>query len=327
MAKARSVESKLAKVRSLRDGPSSPQRVDDLRTALGDASNLVAAEAAAIAGELHITELTADLVAAFDRFLDDPVKTDKLCRAKIAIAEALNQMEYADEDFFWRGARYEQFEPIWGGSQDAAAPLRVACAFGLVRTRAHGAMPLLVDLLCDPEKIARAGAAQALAYSETDAALLLLRLKARLGDKDPEVISECFNGVLKLAPDDGVAFVAEFLEARDLARQEAAVLALGESRRPQAFEVLKAFWQKQPDRGLQETVLVALALLRLPAATDFLLELVADESEAVATAALAALVPHRYDTRLRERIAAAVARNGRATLQAVFEKRFRSNDE
>src|SRR5581483_11775122 len=135
MAKARSVESKLAKVRSLRDGPSSPQRVDDLRTALGDASNLVAAEAAAIAGELHITELTADLVAAFDRFLDDPVKTDKLCRAKIAIAEALNQMEYADEDFFWRGARYEQFEPIWGGSQDAAAPLRVACAFGLVRTR------------------------------------------------------------------------------------------------------------------------------------------------------------------------------------------------
>jgi HEAT repeat protein len=322
MAKARSLESKLAKLRSLRNSPSSPQLVHELRTALGDTSNMVVAEAAAIAGEFRQAELTGDLVATFDRLLDEPLKTDKLCRAKIAIVEALNQMEFDDDDFFWRGARYVQAEPVWGGSQDTAVPVRVACAFALVRIRAHGTLPYLVDLLCDPEKGARAGAAQALAYSETDAALFLLRLKARVGDRDAEVISECFNGVLKLAPDDGMTFVVEFLNARDLAVQEAAVLALGESRRPQAFEALKKFWRTQVESRLQETILVALTLLRLPAATDFLLELVANESEAVAAAALAALVRHRYDDRLRERIAAAVARNGRPALQTYFDKRF-----
>ncbi len=322
MAKARSLESRLAKVRALRTSPPSSALVRELRIALADSLNMIVAEGAAIVGELHLTELTGDLVAAFERFLDDPVKTDKLCRAKIALVEALNQLECADEDFFWRGARYMQDEPVWGGSQDTAAPLRVACAFALVRTRAHDAPAYLVDLLCDPEKSARAGAAQALAYSGTDAALLLLRLKARVGDQDPEVISECFNGILKLAQDEGAAFVAEFLEASDLAVQEAAVLALGESRRPSAFEVLKAFWQKQPDPRLQETILVALALLRLPAATEFLLGLVANEDVAIAGAALAALAPHRYDSRLVERIAAAVTANGRLSLQTVFAKRF-----
>src|SRR5205085_988538 len=122
----------------------------------------------------------------------------------------------------------------------------------------------LVDLLSDPEKPARIGAAQALAYSETEAAGLLLRLKARLGDEEPEVISECFNGILKLTPEDGVPFVAEFLESANIAVQEAAILALGDSRRREALEVLKAFWNRNADGRLQDAILMALALLRLP---------------------------------------------------------------
>jgi hypothetical protein len=39
--------------------------------------------------------------------------------------------------------------------------------------------------------------------------------------------------------------------------------------------------------------------------------------------ALAALAIHRYDARLRERIAAAVSTTGRASLQGYFEERFR----
>src|SRR6516164_7820367 len=193
MAKARSLEDKLAKVRALRTASPSPQRSQELRAALADRSNFVAAEAAEIVGKAQLGELAADLVAAFDHFLEDPAETDKLCKAKIAIAEALNQLDYAEEEFFWRGARYVQMEPVWGKSVDTAAPLRVTCAFSLVRTRAHGVLPYLADLLCDPEKTAREGAAQALAYSETDSGYLLLWLKARLGDEEPEVIAECFN--------------------------------------------------------------------------------------------------------------------------------------
>jgi hypothetical protein len=293
-----------------------------LRTALGDSSNLVASEAAKISGEGRFTDLMPDLVAAFDYFLENPVKKDKLCRAKIAIAEALNQMEYSEEDLFWRGARHVQPEPVWGGSQDTAAPLRVTSAFALVRLHAHGVMPFLVDLLNDSEKAARAGAVQALAYSETEAAGLLLRLKTRLGDQDPEVISECFDGLVKLSPSEGVSFVAEFLESADAAIQEAAVLALGNSRRREAFEILKHFAANLVDARIQETVFLAVSLLRLPEATDFLLAQVATGSAAEARAALAALALHRYDERVCERTAAAVAKSGQAALAATFEKSF-----
>src|SRR5207245_8857967 len=169
---------------------------------------------------------------------------------------------------------------------DTAAPLRVACAFALVRLHARDVLPLLVDLLCDPGKAARAGAAQGLAYSETETAGLLLRLKARSGDPEPDVLSECFNGVLKLTAGEGVNFVAQFLDANNLAIRESAILALGDSRRREAFDVLKAFWEKQFDDRFRETILMALALLRLPAATDLLLSLVGSEEQAVALAAV-----------------------------------------
>src|SRR5262249_21171606 len=158
-------------------------------------------------------------------------------------------------------------------------PVRVACAFSLVRSQALGVMPYLVDLLNDPEKPARIGAAQALAYSGTDAAALLLRLKARVGDQEPEIISEGLTGLIKLTPAVGVLFVAEFLAVPDLGIKEAAVLALGESRRPEAWETLKRFWETRIDSRLDETILMALALSRLSQATDFLLNLVAEDSE------------------------------------------------
>jgi HEAT repeat protein len=324
MAKARSLEQRLSEVRRLRKEAASPELLKELRKALKDSLNLVVAEAAEITAENHLTELAPELVAAFDRFLDERQRIDKQCRAKIAIAEALNQLDFADEEFFWRGARYVQPEPVWGGEQDTAAPVRVACAFSLVRTRAHGVMPYLVDLLNDPEKPARIGAAQALAYSEAAAAALLLRLKARLGDKDPEVISECFSGLMKLTPSEGVSFVGEFLHSPDLGIRESAVLALGESRRPEAFETLKGFWETQIDNRLKETILMAFALLRLPQATDFLLKLVGEGSESVARIALTALAVYWHDDKLRERVAVEVAKRGGADLQALFEARFRA---
>jgi HEAT repeat protein len=324
-AKGRSTEAKLAKVRSLRGAPASPQLLEELRAALTDPSNLVVAETAGLVSEAGLGDLFPALTAAFERFFTNPLKTDKLCRAKIAIAEALNQLEYAEEEVFWRGARYVQFEPVWGGERDTAAPLRVSCAFSLVRIHVRDALPLLADLLSDPEKDARLGAAQALAYSETEAAGLLLRLKARLGDAEPEVTSECFTGLLKLNPEEGVAFVAEFLESGNAAVQEAALLALGDSRRPRAFDVLRRFWEKSVDADLQETILMALSLLRLPAATDFLVGLVETSTRSVAAAALTALALQRYDARLCERVAVILGRNGYEALQGHFQERFHLN--
>jgi hypothetical protein len=325
MAKARSVDARLTRLRQLRGEPLSPQQLQELRDALRQSSNLVVAEAAEIAGELLLAELAPELAAAFERFLDDGERIDKLCRAKIAIVEALNKVEFDDEDFLLRGVRYGQLEPVWGGTHDTAVPVRVACAFGLVRTRHRGVLPLLVDMLVAEDKAERAGAVQALTYSGTEAALLVMRLKARLGDEESEVISECLSGILELSGEQSVAFVAEFLACGDTAVCEAALLALGGSRRPAAFEILKAFAEQDPGE-LQEAAYVALALLRLPAATDYLLSLIAKGPRIVAVEAVSALAVHRYDPSLRERTAEAVAKNGDVSVLSHFRKRFRTDN-
>jgi HEAT repeat protein len=321
MAKPRSFAAKLAALHALRGRPASPELCEELRRALRDPSNLLVAEAAEIAGKARLTEVAPDLAQAFERSLDNPVKTDKLCRAKNAIVLALNTLEFTDEAFYLRGIRYVQLEPGWGKPTDVGVPVRVASAFALVRLRSRGALALLVDLLADEDKAARVGAVQALTYAGSEAAHLLLRLKVRLGDEEPEVICECFTGLLEMAPEPAVPFVAEFLDAADAALQEGAALALGSSRRPEAFLVLKAVWNR-PLRPSPDVLCVALALLRLPAATDFLLSVVAEEPQATAAAAVAALAVHRYDQRIRQRAAAAVAASGHAALRAVFDKRF-----
>ena len=87
---------------------------------------------------------------------------------------------------------------------------------------------------------------------------------------------------------------------------------------------VKEFWEKSFDARLKDVALMAVSILRLAPATDFLLELVATGAEAAAESALAALALHRYDEKLRERTEAAVAKNGRIALRRLFEERFRA---
>ena len=132
--------------------------------------------------------------------------------------------------------------------------------------------------------------------------------------------------LINLDPTDSIPFVARFLEVGNEQSQETAALALGESRRPEALEPLKACWQKQRRRPLEEVILLAIALLRLPAAIDLLLDILAKEKATSALAALSGLVIHRHNPRIQERISEAVAGNGDPALKALFEKKFRTQD-
>src|SRR4051812_29643829 len=105
MSPRASLDDKLASLRELRGQALTPEQKVELRKRVGDRSNLVVAAAAAIAGENALVELAKDLEAAFDRFLVDPLKHDKLCRAKTAIVRALDRMEHRDTEVFWRAAR------------------------------------------------------------------------------------------------------------------------------------------------------------------------------------------------------------------------------
>ncbi len=73
-------------------------------------------------------------------------------------------------------------------------------------------------------------------------------------------------------------------------------------------------------------MLLAIAMLRLPRAIDYLLELVASDSETDAISALFALKIHNYDPRLRLRIAELIQKKGSRALQARFDRDFRTDE-
>jgi HEAT repeat protein len=319
MPKKRGIEAKLAQLSSLAKEPISASSVAELRKFLADSSNFVVADAATIVGKANLPDLAPELVAAFDRFMFDPEETDKQCRAKIAIVEALNKLDYENPEIFLRGFHHVQHEPVWGGTLDTAAALRGASAFGLVRLNHRDAITLLVDLLVDSEKVARVAAVQALESVGSVAAVPLLRLKARLGDKEPELTCECLTALLRREP-EAVAFVSEFLHAGNEDIRAGAALALGETRRPGAFEALRSVAIDISPGSVQEAVLLGIAMLRQPAATEFLIGLIANGS--ASRAALSALAIHRHNEAIRDRVGAAVAALQDEELTAWFQRKF-----
>ena len=323
MAGRASLDDKLAALRTLRGQVLTPEQRAELRRGIGDRSNLVVAAAAALAGENMLAELATDLEAAFARFLVNPLKDDKLCRAKLAVIQALDRLEHQRADVFLTAAQHVQFEPIWGGSEDSAAPLRAAAIVALARVEGSACLPLLVDALTDPTRDVRVAAAVALGALGTEAAGLILRLKVRVGDQDPDVLSESLLGLLSVDPTANLALVAGFLNPMKADSCEAAALALGKSRLAEALEPLQACWPRCLGSELRQHVLLAIAILRRPAAIDHLVELVAAEPEPVALAALAALRIYQDDPKLRERIEPIVRDRARPPIVAAFERDWR----
>jgi hypothetical protein len=75
---------------------------------LADKHFRVVSRAASLAGERSLPELIPDLLTAYARFLEEPVKRDPNCIAKGAIARALVNLGCDDVDFYLAGIRYSQ---------------------------------------------------------------------------------------------------------------------------------------------------------------------------------------------------------------------------
>ena len=326
MAGRASLDDKLAAIRALRGQVPTADQRGDLRRWLGDRSNLVVAAAAALAGEHMLNDLATALESAFERFLVNPLKEDKLCRAKLAVVQALDRLEHPRADIFGQAARHVQFEPTWGGSEDSAAPLRAAALVALARVEGSGCLPLLVDSLADPTRDVRIAAAVALGAIGTEAAGLILRLKVRVGDKDPDVLSECLLGLLTVGPRANLAIVAGFLTPSQPIACEAAALALGKSRLLEALDPLRECWPRCFEPELRQHVLLAIAILRRPAAIDHLIEVVATEPDSTATPALTALRIFQDDPRLVERVETVVRDRASPPLRAAFDQHFRRSE-
>ncbi len=273
------IEAKLSVLRAV--DAATPPGCEQLQKALADRSNLVVKKAAQIAAGAKQTLLLPDLRKALDRFLAAP-QTDKGCAALNALVTALVELDFDEPEPFLAGIRHVQMEPVWGGSVDVAVDLRANCAIGLVNTRYPKTLDALATLLADPNWPARAGAVRALGVQGSDAAALLLRYKALIGDAERDVLVECFTALLQF-DEANIAFVSQRMQSDNEEVESAAVLALGSSRHEQALAALQKKL-RQPRLGpLRRTVLIAIASMRLDTAVEFVKELAAEEdAEAIA---------------------------------------------
>jgi HEAT repeat protein len=317
----RSFEEQLAALDALRQLPPEAA-IDPLRKALQHRNNFVVSKAADLVRQLQLTQLTPDLLTAFDRFFDDPIKTDPQCWAKNALSRALATFEHQDAAVFLRGMKHIQLEPVWGGSSDTAGTLRATCALALVQCRSLREADLLahlVDLLADKDKTVRVEVVRAIEQVGSLSAALLLRLRAILGssprkpdrspdqdsDEEPEVLGACYSGILRIEGASAIPWVSRFLSDADDSAAEAA-LAIAGTHTPQGFEVLRDRLATEADPWFSSALLSAIALTRQEAALEFLLDQVRTESpqaEPAIEAILRAMPSQEVTTRLEKLVA------------------------
>jgi HEAT repeat protein len=317
-------EKKIADLETLRSASDPAVSLPALRKALKDRSNYLVSKAAAIVGDLKLEDLIPDLIAAFDRFLNDPVKSDPQCWAKTAIAKALKDLGHRDAEVFLRGISHVQMEPVWGGRADSAPTLRGTCALALVDCQLDDLAILthLADCLADPEKPVRMDAAVAIGQVGREEGAMLLRLKALLSDREPEVTGQCFTSLLGLAPMEALRFVSRFLEHDndDVCAEAASALAV--SRESEAVEILKTFWKTRVRPDVRRAILISLGASPLREGADFLLMVLSNESGELATQALNSLASSRYRAEMRTQIRTALDTKQDAELERIFQKHF-----
>ena len=284
MPPGRSFDAELAALEALRDAdPAST--LAPLRQALTHRNNFIVAKAAKLVALREHHTLTDDLASAFRRFLqNDCAKADPQCWAKNALAQTLAAFDYQDEELFLSGMRHIQLEPVWGGSSDTAGTLRGICALALVNCRSLSSRDVLAHLtplFADKQVPVQVNAARAVEQIGSDAAALLLRLRAELGSGEPELLGTCYSGVLRLEGPAAIPWAARFLHtlSPDEASAEAA-FAIAETRTDAAWHLLKEQYNVARDPDFRATLLTALALTRQDAALDFLFSLVKEGSRA-----------------------------------------------
>jgi len=321
----RQFEQQVAALDALRQAPTDA-RIEPLRKALANQNNFIAAKAADLIRQFDLQEITADLLKAFDRFFEDAKKSDPQCWAKNAISRALAAFELQEPDVFLRGMRHIQLEPVWGGQSDTAGTLRATCALALVQCRRLTEADLLahlVDLLGDKDKTVRAEVVHAIDQVGSSSASLLLRLRATLGNDEPEVLGACYSGVLHIEGASAIPWVAHFLSQEDEAAGEAA-LAIAGTHSPEAVESLRRALKNAIDPWFQSILLSAIALTRQDAAMDFLIDLVKSES-LNAEGAIEAILRSAPSDEMIQRLKEVTSANPR--LARILAERKRSQPE
>ncbi len=219
-------------------------------------------------------ELLQPIEAAFLRFMNNGIKTDPGCFAKLALLNAMHALESQNETLLLSGLYYTQLEPVWTPpfTVDTAADLRGNCAMALADLGYSEIWRELVTLLADPEVQARRAAVRGLTHLGGESAELLLRAKAIWDRDDHEVVSLCLEGLMRIAPDKSLEFVCGHLDDTREMIAEGAALALAESRHPAAWPRLRHAWEVHVADSYRTMLLLPMALVRSEESLTFLLD-------------------------------------------------------
>lgn len=282
-----------------------------IATALRSARSLVVARAARLVKEHALDGFDAELVAAFDRFLRDGKKTDPSCQATLACLEALDYGESRDAGPFLRAVRHVQFE-----GSDTAGGVRARGVLGLARIGDADLELVAGRLAGDPLPSVRQAALEALAHRGDRAGAGVAMLRLTLGDDDPVVLMAAMTTLLALAPEAALAELGDRLDGDDESARELAAMALGQSRRDDALDVLLAALGRCTRPAERAPLVIAVGLHRSERALAALLDVVSDGGADDAEAALEALAVRRFEPGVARRVRDAAARNDRADLVA-----------
>ena len=214
---------------------------------------------------------------------------------------------------FLRGMRHIQMEPVWGGRSDTAGTLRATCALALVQCRSLTEKDLLehlIDLFADKDKAVRAEVVRAVEQLDSPSASLLLRLRAVLGNDEPEVLGACYGGVLRIEGVRAIPWVQRFLASGDDSAAEAALAIAGTHSARGLSSALREYVDKATDSWWRSVLLSAISLTRQEEALEFLLELVRTES-LDAEAAIEAVLRSVPSQEIIQRLESLVAENAR----------------
>jgi hypothetical protein len=292
-----------------------------LRKSLAHTNNFLVSKAARLVADSELTALQPDVLTAYDRFFMDPEKSDPKCWAKEALAKALVKLGHRSKDAYLRGMRHHQMEASWGPPVDTAGALRGTCTHALVDCPGISDADLLTVLLeplTDSDKTVRMEAARAMAAVGGVSAALLLRLRAMLGNDEPEVLGAVYSALLSLDGPAAIPLVVKALEEGDDTAAEAA-FALADMRNPEALAALLARLRAGADSWFMAVLLSSIALTRLPEAFDFLLAMVARDARE-APEAIEAISRIAPNPELRARVEQAVEQADSPRLRQAFRK-------
>jgi HEAT repeat protein len=307
---------------SLRANPAADAAtVEHLRKSLSHRNNFIVSKAAKLVADAELFPLLPDVLAAFDRFFIDAAKTDPKCWAKDALAKTLVKLEHRQKDAYLRGLRHHQMEASWGPPVDSAAALRGTCAHALVDCPGISdadLLTILLEPLTDADKTVRMEGARAIGGVGGVSAALTLRLRALLGNDEPEVLGAVYSALLSLEGAQAIPLVAGCLkEGNDLAAE--AAFALADLRTPEALAALIERKRAGADAWFGSVLLSAIALTRLPEAMEYLIAII-ERDEHEAPAVIEAIGRTAPNAEARARVQRAVEKMGNERLGQAFRQ-------